>query len=108
MTIKVTTWNQNRSETCARVALRENADILLVQEPWKNARTRDIHGPNNGTYYKVWGLEGRAAAYIKRELDIGRWDCETGPDWVRITLSPNDDMPTYIFNLYCEPHRSKG
>lgn len=67
-----------------------------------------MYGPSNGTYYKVWGLKGRAAAYVKRELNIGQWDCETGPVWVRITLNPEDDTPAHIFNLYCEPHESQG
>ena len=105
MLVKVTAWNQYRSEPCAATALQGDANISLVQEHWKNPKTKDIHGRCSGPYTKIWNLARRSAAYISRKIDPGLWDCESGDDWTRITLLPEGAEPVHIFSIYCESYK---
>jgi Endonuclease-reverse transcriptase len=93
-------WNQQKKPIAARELIegREEYDVLAIQEPHLNKRTKQPYCPRSSRYHLVYG-GGRAAIYVNKRLPLSAWMPRTGDDWAGIQLRSGGELLS-IYSVY--------
>lgn len=96
--LKVATWNAGKKQPCVPAALRDDGDIILVQEPARNSVTEEVYGSLRPI------RQGQLLAYISKIIPGAQWDYQDRPDWICTVNSTVADFTPEGFATYIGPN----
>jgi len=104
MGLTILQWNTESSKQALEVLLEEaKFDLLAIQEPWLNPHTKSTYCPRSSQYHLVYQLEGRAAIFVNKRLDISQWNYEASSDWCRVWFPDTEGGGLEVWSIYNPP-----
>ena len=99
-------WNTHNSRPPLELALRDNYDIIAIQEPCRNGR---LYCPRLGSYHAVYN-GGRAALYINKRYAVDSWESRAEKDWCSVTLKGHNEGEgdLTIYSVYSPGPETEG
>ena len=104
--MEVLYWNIYNRRPPLELALRDNYNIIAIQEPSREGR---LYCPRAGNYHAVYN-GGRAALYINKRYAIDSWESRAEKDWYSITLkgSSGNEGDLIVYSVYSPGLETEG
>ena len=102
--MRVLYWNTNKRRAPAETVLREDYDVIAMQEPWRDPSRGTIYCPRMSEYYGMdAGAPSRAVIYVHKRHALKSWTSRVEKDWCSVTFTGDSNSePLTIYSIYAE------
>jgi len=104
MIVSILLWNTEGNKNNLVTLLEEaEYDILCIQEPWIEKRTKSTYCPRGSKYHLIHVPGGKAAIFVRKRFAVSGWEYEATGEWCRLWFGVANAEVGWRYGPYTTP-----